>query len=241
MESRSQAEDDNVELIGFLFMAAYIVGAVAFMVYVSNEGMWDKGSGYHTDVVLGQLFLFLAVGFITGLVGSSYIPEKEKSPHAIENDLYWFIEVLGNAFDFEGKSSRPMFWIYMLWSSLISIGLDVISHATLYGKFYDNSFLNFSIIFTLITLIPGLAIGARRLHDTGRSGWLQLLILTIIGIIPLIIWFAQKSNESSKEKTGNSLNPENLTTELEKLSNMHKDGKISDSEYAKAKARLLND
>ena len=65
-------------------------------------------------------------------------------------------------------------------------------------------------------------------------------MLTIIGIIPLIIWFAQKGGKNSKKNTSYSLNPENLTVELEKLSNMHSDGKISDSEYAKAKARLLD-
>ena len=39
-------------------------------------------------------------------------------------------------------------------------------------------------------LIPGLSVGARRLHDTNRSGWWQLIALTIVGLIPLIIWFA---------------------------------------------------
>jgi uncharacterized membrane protein YhaH (DUF805 family) len=43
---------------------------------------------------------------------------------------------------------------------------------------------------SLALIIPTLAAGSRRLYDTGRSGWWQLLILTIIGITLLIIWWA---------------------------------------------------
>ena len=46
------------------------------------------------------------------------------------------------------------------------------------------------LIFNILILIPSLAVGARRLHDIGRSGWWQLIYFTIIGIILLIVWFA---------------------------------------------------
>ncbi len=51
------------------------------------------------------------------------------------------------------------------------------------------------LIFDLVTLIPGLAVSTRRLHDTDRSGWWILISLTIIGIIPLIFWYATKGTE----------------------------------------------
>ena len=52
----------------------------------------------------------------------------------------------------------------------------------------------FSTVVQLITFIPGLAVGARRLHDTNRSGWWQLLwIVILIGWIPLLIFFASPS------------------------------------------------
>ena len=45
-------------------------------------------------------------------------------------------------------------------------------------------------------LIPGLAVGARRLHDTDRSGWWQLLVLIpLIGAIVLIVWWATEGDE----------------------------------------------
>jgi uncharacterized membrane protein YhaH (DUF805 family) len=46
----------------------------------------------------------------------------------------------------------------------------------------------------LILLIPELAVGARRLHDVNKSGWWQLL-LTIIGGILVLVWLCQKSDQ----------------------------------------------
>ena len=47
---------------------------------------------------------------------------------------------------------------------------------------------------SIVFIIPSLAAGARRLHDTGRSGWLQLLMLIpCIGSIILIIWWCEDS------------------------------------------------
>jgi uncharacterized membrane protein YhaH (DUF805 family) len=48
------------------------------------------------------------------------------------------------------------------------------------------------MVFSLLTFLPGLAVAARRLHDTNRSGWLQLLILIpVIGWILVIVWWVQ--------------------------------------------------
>ena len=58
-------------------------------------------------------------------------------------------------------------------------------------------------ILSLAFFVPSLAVGARRLHDCGRSGWWQLLILTVIGIILLFIWWATEgSSEENEYGTG---------------------------------------
>ncbi len=51
----------------------------------------------------------------------------------------------------------------------------------------------------IIILLPSLAVGARRLHDTGRSGWWQLLYLTIIGIIILIVWWVADGDKKNNK------------------------------------------
>lgn len=51
----------------------------------------------------------------------------------------------------------------------------------------------------LLLLLPSLAVGARRLHDIGRSGWWQLLIFTVIGIISLIVWWASDTSPTDNK------------------------------------------
>ena len=61
----------------------------------------------------------------------------------------------------------------------------------------DNGIIN--LIVTLSVFLPSIAVAARRLHDTGRSGWWQLLTITIIGIIPLIIWYCSEGTKEANE------------------------------------------
>ena len=82
--------------------------------------------------------------------------------------------------DFNGRAKRPEFWWFTLFIILVSLGLDMVSSIV-------------SLLFSLATLIPSLAVGARRLHDTNRSGWWQLLwFIPIIGWIVVIIFLAQE-------------------------------------------------
>jgi uncharacterized membrane protein YhaH (DUF805 family) len=86
-------------------------------------------------------------------------------------------------FDFKGRATRPEFWWFYLFTVLLSWGSILV----------DPSQVLSSII-NLVLLFPVIAAGARRLHDTNRSGWWQLLMLTVIGLIPLIIWWASEGN-----------------------------------------------
>ena len=70
-----------------------------------------------------------------------------------------------------------------------------------------NNYIYFfilNIIFSIITTLPGIAVGARRLHDINRTGWWQLITLTVIGVILLIIWWAT-IGESKKNPHGPSI------------------------------------
>jgi len=92
---------------------------------------------------------------------------------------------------FQGRSDRGEFWKLNLIILVIGLILQLLGLAI--DRYGINPFQNYIegllSIFSLLTTLPLLAIGSRRLHDIGKSGWWQLLILTGIGIIPLTIWF----------------------------------------------------
>jgi len=97
-----------------------------------------------------------------------------------------------NYVNFTGRSSRSAFWYWVLFAFIVGIAADIVDISTASDDLMSSSFLA-SRLWSLVTLLPNLAVGARRLHDTGRSGfWLFLSLLPIIGIIVLIVWWASK-------------------------------------------------
>ena len=89
---------------------------------------------------------------------------------------------------FSGRASRSEFWWFSLFLFIGGIVTAIIDVMIL-GYSAEN-YGPINIIFSIVTFLPGIAVGARRLHDINRSGWWQLIILTVIGIILLIIWWA---------------------------------------------------
>ena len=95
-----------------------------------------------------------------------------------------FIESIRTCFskyaDFNGCASRPEYWWLILFNVVVS------------GVLYrTNVWLD--SVFTLATFLPTIAVTARRLHDTNRSGWWQLLtFVPLIGWIVLIIWYCER-------------------------------------------------
>ena len=89
--------------------------------------------------------------------------------------------------DFSGRAARPEFWWFLLFLFLANVVLGLVSNAV-------------SLIFSLATLLPSLAVGARRLHDTNRSGWWQLIgLIPLIGIIVLIVFWAQEGEAEDNQ------------------------------------------
>ncbi|MEM6805439.1 MAG: DUF805 domain-containing protein [Bacteroidota bacterium] len=97
--------------------------------------------------------------------------------------------------DFSGRSRRKEYWYFILFNLLtfslcLSLDLAMISAG--------SSMIIFSMTYMLASLIPGLSVGVRRLHDIGKSGWNILLVLIpLIGAIILIIYYATDSQAGS--------------------------------------------
>lgn len=109
--------------------------------------------------------------------------------------MNWYIDVIKRYFDFNGRARRQEFWMFTLISFVIAVVLGII------GGMLKTSII--SNLYSLAVLLPSLGVGARRLHDTGKSGWWQLLSLTGIGIIVLIVFWAKDSDPGDNQYGAN--------------------------------------
>lgn len=98
--------------------------------------------------------------------------------------------------DFNGRATRTEFWMFFLIYIIIYIVLTLIDSSVVVGLI---GLPILSLAFGLALLIPSLSIGARRLHDIGRSGWWQLIMLIpLIGFIVLIVFWVMDSKEDNQ-------------------------------------------
>ena len=100
---------------------------------------------------------------------------------------------------FTGRASRSEFWFFVLFGFLGGIIAVIIDVMILGYPFVQNGPID--LIFTVAIIVPSISVAARRLHDINKSGWWQLIWVTIIGIIPLLIWNCTKG-KNKKNRFG---------------------------------------
>ena len=99
----------------------------------------------------------------------------------------WKVVVTDRYAQFDGRANRPEFWWYLLGYWIISAVLGVLGQASIV-------FSIIGAIYGLAVLCPTLAVGVRRLHDVGRSGWWLLIgLIPLVGAIVLIVFCASPS------------------------------------------------
>jgi uncharacterized membrane protein YhaH (DUF805 family) len=113
----------------------------------------------------------------------------------LENPLinYWKKVVLENYANFEGRARRAEFWWYVLAGICVSIVLNILAAIA-------SVLVILSLIYGLGVLIPGIAVGIRRLHDTDKSGWWLLIgLIPLVGAIVLIVFFATEGTRQPNQ------------------------------------------
>ncbi|MCW5221195.1 DUF805 domain-containing protein [Verminephrobacter aporrectodeae] len=102
---------------------------------------------------------------------------------------------------FSGRATRDEFWAFLLFRWLLLIGSLILS--TTLNKAFDPT-IPWEISVPLVMLLlflPGLAVGARRLHDVGRSGWWLLLqLIPPLGYLVLLYWWVKPSKKLREEE-----------------------------------------
>ena len=117
--------------------------------------------------------------------------------------MNWYLKVLKQYFDFEGRARRKEFWMFNLFSLIISYGIMALSFAT-----GIDALMYLSYVYSLIVFLPALGVSVRRLHDVGKSGWFIFIsLIPIIGTIWLIVLLCTDSVEGSNEYGSNPKNP----------------------------------
>jgi len=113
-----------------------------------------------------------------------------------------FFEAVGSVFskyfEFSGRALRSEYWYFSLFTFLVYVATGILD-AILFNSFMGNGPI--SLIVTLVFFFPTISVLTRRLHDSGRSGWWQLLSFTIIGI-PVIVYWVIKKGDTFDNKFG---------------------------------------
>lgn len=108
--------------------------------------------------------------------------------------MKWYVKCMQNYAVFSGRARREEYWMFVVFNiifSMAAVVVDVIMMSI------GIPFLLFSSLYALALFIPSLAVSVRRLHDTGKSGWLWLLAIVPIGNIVLLVLLATEGTRGA--------------------------------------------
>jgi uncharacterized membrane protein YhaH (DUF805 family) len=108
-----------------------------------------------------------------------------------------FLKVVKNYVGFSGRAGRREYWMFFLVYILIYFGLAILTAIlpTMLAKLLGLV----TLVFAVGLLIPSIAVGVRRLHDSDRSGWWMLLLFVpLAGLYVLYLLIIEGTNGSNR-------------------------------------------
>ena len=194
-----QEKKDGAYTIFYMGVNAGAFLGILLCGYLGEKVGWSIGFG-----LAGVFMLFGMIQFVLSQNIFGDIGLKPSKVHANKGmDIGWYLKVLKQYADFSGRSRRKEYWIFTLFNIIFVILASFIDGVLGLGMplFY--------VVYTLAMLVPGLAVGVRRLHDVGKSGWMILIaLIPLIGGIWLLVLMVTDS-QAGANKWGE--NPKKIT------------------------------
>jgi uncharacterized membrane protein YhaH (DUF805 family) len=104
--------------------------------------------------------------------------------------MRWFLLSLRRYSQLTGRSRRREFWLFHLILAAIQIAAGALDAALAMDRLVLDLWGPLTLLVLVLFLTPSLSVSVRRLHDTGRSGWWMLAGLTVVGLLPLLYFWA---------------------------------------------------
>ncbi|MDL2417732.1 DUF805 domain-containing protein [Bacillus tropicus] len=110
--------------------------------------------------------------------------------------MRWYFYTLKNYAKFSGRATRKEYWIFTLFNKITFWSLIYLASYSS-SAFYLRA--NITLLYIAIFIVPTLAVEARRLHDSGKTGWWQLLNLVPFGGAVLLVFCIIESDEGENQ------------------------------------------
>jgi uncharacterized membrane protein YhaH (DUF805 family) len=109
---------------------------------------------------------------------------------------------------FNGVASRSEYWWFFLFNFVISVILDV------------TGLIAIRALVTLVLILPSLAVGVRRMHDGGRSGW--WILTSLIPPWGIYLLCTPSKTENNMYASGYTLSDANVASTSSRCSSCGK-------------------
>ena len=112
--------------------------------------------------------------------------------------MNWYLEVLKKFAVFNGRARTKEYWMFILFNTMFSIVFSLVDTLLIGNEITSN-------LYSLVVLVPSIAVGIRRMHDVGKSGW--FILIPIYNLILAIREGDKGDNEYGQDpKVGTVLN-----------------------------------
>ncbi|KDM91814.1 DUF805 domain-containing protein [Photobacterium galatheae] len=113
--------------------------------------------------------------------------------------MNWYLYALKKYAVFSGRAQRQEYWYFFLINLVITLVLGFADHLLSTPGSEEGTGL-LGGVYSLAILLPSVAVGVRRLHDIGRTGWWMLLsLLPVLGFLILLYFFVQDGQPGTNE------------------------------------------